>query len=116
MTASQHRNALTRNAPVRNAPTRNAWVRIASITLLTTPVTLALTACTTHDQPLPKEVTTALETAFNKGDIEGCTDLYTDDAEIISKFTEDRARSLRHQQLLQGSVRPRNHVRHRLRR
>jgi ketosteroid isomerase-like protein len=47
---------------------------------------LALAGCTsTHDTPLPKDVTTALETAFNKGDIAACAELYTDDAEIISK-------------------------------
>lgn len=73
----------TRN---RNALTRNALARIAIITLITTPATLTLTGCATRDQPLPKEVTSALETAFNKGDIAACTDLFTDDAEIISKF------------------------------
>jgi ketosteroid isomerase-like protein len=47
-------------------------------------VLLALAGCATHDTPLPNEVTSALETAFNKGDIQACTELYTDDAEIIS--------------------------------
>jgi ketosteroid isomerase-like protein len=65
--------------------TMNTLTRIAAVTLLTTPAALSLTACTTHDQRLPKEVTSALETAFNKGDIQGCTELFTDDAEIISK-------------------------------
>jgi ketosteroid isomerase-like protein len=46
---------------------------------------LALAGCATHDeQQLPSDVTTALEMAFNKGDIQACADLYTDDAEIIS--------------------------------
>ena len=47
---------------------------------------LSLAACTTQqDVPLPAAVTTALETAFNKGDIQACIDLYTDDAEIIAE-------------------------------
>ncbi len=47
---------------------------------------LALAGCATHDNgdvQLPSEVTNALETAFNKGDIQACADLYADDAEII---------------------------------
>ncbi len=47
---------------------------------------LSLTACTSQrDARLPAEVTTALEAAFNKGDIQACADIYTDDAEIISE-------------------------------
>lgn len=60
--------------------------RIASVLAL--PATLlALAGCATHDNSdmqLPSEVTNALEMAFNKGDIQACTDLYADDAEIIS--------------------------------
>jgi ketosteroid isomerase-like protein len=49
---------------------------------------LSLTGCTTqHDAPLPTLVTSALENAFNKGDVAACADLYTDDAEIISNHT-----------------------------
>jgi ketosteroid isomerase-like protein len=55
---------------------------------LALPATLLLFAgCALHDDndvQLPSEVTNALEMAFNKGDIQACTDLYTDDAEIIS--------------------------------
>ena len=47
---------------------------------------LTLAGCTTNETPLPKEVTTALETAFNKGDLDACVSLYADDAEILSKF------------------------------
>jgi len=48
-------------------------------------VVLAVAGCVTHDeQSLPSEVTNALEMAYNKGDIEACQNLYTDDAEIIS--------------------------------
>jgi uncharacterized protein (TIGR02246 family) len=47
--------------------------------------TLALTGCATQDEPLPKDVTSALETAFNKGDAQACADLFADDAQIISK-------------------------------
>jgi len=53
-------------------------------------LSLSLAGCAMrdHDQPLPKEVTSALETAFNRGDIAACADLYTDDAEIISKASQ----------------------------
>ena len=62
-----------------------------SITFATTallPVlALTLTGCASKDMPLPKNVTTALETAFNKGDVAACADIYADDAEIISNHT-----------------------------
>jgi ketosteroid isomerase-like protein len=46
---------------------------------------LVLAGCATHDeQQLPSVVTSALEVAFNRGDIQACADLYADDAEIIS--------------------------------
>jgi ketosteroid isomerase-like protein len=46
---------------------------------------LALAGCVTHDeQSLPSEVTNALEMAYNRGDVQACADLYTDDAQIIS--------------------------------
>ena len=47
---------------------------------------LLLAGCATHDNEaqLPSDVTNALEMAFNKGDVQACADLYTDDAEIIS--------------------------------
>ena len=49
---------------------------------------LSLTGCTTQqDVPLPSKVTSALVTAFNRGDTAACADLYTDDAEIISNHT-----------------------------
>jgi ketosteroid isomerase-like protein len=48
-------------------------------------VVLVVAGCVTHDeQSLPSEVTNALEMAYNKGDIQACAELYTDDAEIIS--------------------------------
>jgi uncharacterized protein (TIGR02246 family) len=50
-------------------------------------LTLTLAGCATHDAPLPASVTNALETAFNKGDIQACADLYADDAEIISNHS-----------------------------
>jgi ketosteroid isomerase-like protein len=47
---------------------------------------LSLSACTSQrDMQLPADVTTALEAAFNKGDIQACADIYTDDAEIIAE-------------------------------
>lgn len=48
---------------------------------------LTLTGCASQDIPLPKDVTSALETAFNKGDVAACADIYADDAEIISNRT-----------------------------
>src|SRR5262245_24009922 len=48
-------------------------------------VAIVLAGCASNnEQQLPSEVTTALEMAFNRGDIQACADLYTDDAEIIS--------------------------------
>jgi ketosteroid isomerase-like protein len=59
--------------------------RIASVLALPA-AALLMAGCATHDNEvqLPSEVTNALEMAFNKGDIQACADLYTDDAEIIS--------------------------------
>jgi ketosteroid isomerase-like protein len=65
--------------------TMDRSLRIASALAL--PATLlALAGCATQDSDvqLPNEVTSALEMAYNKGDIQACADLYTDDAEIIS--------------------------------
>lgn len=65
--------------------TMDTSFRIASALAVPAAV-LALAGCATHDNDvqLPSEVTNALEMAFNKGDIQACADLYTDDAEIIS--------------------------------
>jgi ketosteroid isomerase-like protein len=45
----------------------------------------ALAGCAPGEQALPNEVTTAMETAFNRSDIEACANLYADDAEIIAE-------------------------------
>jgi ketosteroid isomerase-like protein len=45
----------------------------------------ALTACTAHDAGLPNEVTNALASAFTRGDVDACADLYRDDAAIMSE-------------------------------
>jgi ketosteroid isomerase-like protein len=60
-------------------------LKIASVLALPA-AALLLAGCATHDNDgqLPSEVTNALEMAFNKGDIQACADIYTDDAEIIS--------------------------------
>ncbi len=42
------------------------------------------TGCATRDATLPNEVTTALASAFTRGDVAACTDLYSDDAVILS--------------------------------
>ena len=58
---------------------------IASKLALPVAAALVLGGCAAHNEPqLPSDVTMALEMAFNKGDIQACADLYTDDAQIIS--------------------------------
>jgi ketosteroid isomerase-like protein len=44
---------------------------------------LALSACEAREEQLPESAATALEKAFNKGDVQACVDVYTDDAELI---------------------------------
>ena len=44
--------------------------------------------CSTRDSALPTDVTNALATAFTKGDVQACADLYSDDAEILSARTK----------------------------
>ncbi|MEP7245196.1 MAG: nuclear transport factor 2 family protein [Gammaproteobacteria bacterium] len=44
---------------------------------------VALGGCQTKDEPLPESVTSALENAFTRGDIDACVAVYTDDAEIL---------------------------------
>ena len=44
---------------------------------------LATSGCGTRDQQLPDSAVTALEQAFNRGDVTGCADVYTEDAELI---------------------------------
>ena len=47
---------------------------------------LSIAGCSARqDMPLPPNITTALESAFNKGDIQACVDIYADDAEIIAE-------------------------------
>jgi len=60
---------------------------VLATTCLLFVLAISLAGCTTRETPLPKEVTSALETAFNKGDVTACADLYSDDAEIISNHT-----------------------------
>jgi len=62
--------------------------KIASILALPA-AALLLAGCATHDNEaqLPSDVTNALEMAFNKGDVQACADLYTDDAEITIDIT-----------------------------
>lgn len=57
------------------------------LALLATPLlpcfVLAVSACGTQDEQVPQSAVTSLEQAFNRGDIEGCAEVYTEDAEII---------------------------------
>jgi ketosteroid isomerase-like protein len=43
-----------------------------------------LVGCATPESKLPNDVTTALASAFTRGDVAACAALYSDDAEIIS--------------------------------
>jgi ketosteroid isomerase-like protein len=44
---------------------------------------LATSGCGVRDEQLPDSAVTALEQAFNRGDVTGCAEVYTEDAEII---------------------------------
>ncbi|HPF25608.1 MAG TPA: nuclear transport factor 2 family protein [Steroidobacteraceae bacterium] len=46
---------------------------------------LVLSACSEPPVTLPEERHTALETAFNGGDVDACVALYTEDAEILAE-------------------------------
>jgi ketosteroid isomerase-like protein len=43
-----------------------------------------LIGCATRESALPNDVTTALASAFTRGDVQACAELYSDDAAIIS--------------------------------
>lgn len=43
-----------------------------------------LVSCASRDETLPNDVTTALASAFTRGDVEACVALYSDDAAILS--------------------------------
>jgi ketosteroid isomerase-like protein len=47
-------------------------------------ITSLLAGCATREATLPNAVTNALASAFTRGDVAACTDLYSADAEIIS--------------------------------
>jgi ketosteroid isomerase-like protein len=47
------------------------------------PFLLAMDGCSSRDQGLPDDVTSALESAYTRGDVAGCVAVYTDDAEIL---------------------------------
>jgi ketosteroid isomerase-like protein len=48
------------------------------------PLFAVVGACSSKEEQLPDEVTSALETAYTRGDVEACVAVYTDDAEIIA--------------------------------
>ena len=53
--------------------------------ILSTALTsLLFVGCATKESTLPNDVTTALASAFTRGDVAACTALYSDDAVIIS--------------------------------
>jgi ketosteroid isomerase-like protein len=45
---------------------------------------LAMEGCSSRDQGLPDDVTSALENAYTRGDVAGCVAVYSEDAEIIA--------------------------------
>lgn len=55
---------------------------MASVSLLPM-IAALLAACSPRTGSLPAEVTSELENAFTRGDVQACVDVYTDDAEII---------------------------------
>jgi ketosteroid isomerase-like protein len=44
-----------------------------------------LSACGSQDKTLSAEVTTSIEKTANKGDVEGCAALFTDDSEVLQE-------------------------------
>ena len=51
------------------------------------PFLFAMESCSSPEQNLPDDVTSALENAYTRGDVAGCVALYTDDAEIMAPDT-----------------------------
>ena len=51
-------------------------------------LSIALVGCTAHEESLPKDVTDAIESCVAHEDPQGCTALYTDDAEISGPGAE----------------------------
>jgi ketosteroid isomerase-like protein len=66
--------------------TQNATLAKSSVLPLVSAALVAslLAGCATRESTLPNDVTTALAMAFTRGDVAACTELYSDDAEIIS--------------------------------
>jgi ketosteroid isomerase-like protein len=65
--------------------TQNAKLAHSALPLVSAAlVTSLLAGCATRESTLPNDVTTALASAFTRGDVAACTDLYSADAEIIS--------------------------------
>jgi ketosteroid isomerase-like protein len=65
--------------------TQNAKHAHTALPLMSAALLASLLAgCATRESTLPNDVTTALASAFTRGDVAACTDLYSADAEIIS--------------------------------
>jgi ketosteroid isomerase-like protein len=47
-------------------------------------MTPLLVSCAKQDQTLPNDITTALASAFTRGDVDACAALYSDDAAILA--------------------------------
>lgn len=48
------------------------------------PLLGAVSGCSSREEGLPAEVTSALETAYTRGDVDACVEVYAEDAEIIA--------------------------------
>ena len=65
----------------QNAKLAHSARPLMSAALITS---LLVAGCATRESTLPNDVTTALASAFTRGDVAACTNLYSADAEIIS--------------------------------
>lgn len=64
---------------------QNAKLAKSALPLVSTALVISLLAgCAAREATLPNDVTTALASAFTRGDVDACADLYSADAEIIS--------------------------------
>jgi len=66
--------------------TQNAKLAHSALPLMSAAfvTSLLVAGCATRESTLPNDVTTALASAFTRGDVAACTNLYSADAEIIS--------------------------------
>jgi ketosteroid isomerase-like protein len=66
-----------------NSPTLKLTKGLLPLVTMTL-TSVLLVGCTDSETKLPNDVTTALASAFTRGDVQACAALYSDDAEILS--------------------------------